>query len=132
VHHRRNARLRRKNRAAQAKAHPDGMKLIRTHEIRLKWTGEKVIVFAEAEGERVEAFGPDVPAALEALAERIRIEGVKLRAPAWAQQYRDGETLKAVCPECGYITTMSDFASVIAYICEGCGAGVDVEPFVDS
>jgi hypothetical protein len=105
------------------------MRLIRTHEIRLKWDGERATAFIQDPEGNLEGYGADVPAALEDLLRRIRAEGVKVWAPAWATQYRDGGRLKAVCPECGYVSEMSDFASVIAYVCEGCGEGVSVEPF---
>ena len=43
----------------------------------------------------------------------------------------EGGVLKAACPECGYVSEMSEFASVIAYVCEGCGEGIDVERFIE-
>ena len=107
------------------------MRLIRTHEIQLKSDGERVMAFIQDAEGNLAGFGEDVPAALEDLVQWIRREGAKVWAPAWAKQYREGETLKAVCPECGYITEMSEFASVIAYICGGCGEGISVEPLVE-
>ena len=67
------------------------MRLIRTHEIQLKWDGEKVTALAKGGGERVEGFGADVPAALEDLVQRIRTGDVRVWAPRWAKQSREGE-----------------------------------------
>jgi hypothetical protein len=44
-----------------------------------------------------------------------------------AKQYRDEGALKAACPECGAVTELTDFAKVMAFVCDHCGAGVDVE-----
>ena len=47
--------------------------------------------------ERMEGFGPDVPAALGDLVQRMRAEQVTAWAPKWAKQYREGGVLKAAC-----------------------------------
>jgi len=37
--------------------------------------------------------------------------------------------VKRACPECGHVIEMGGLDQVIAFLCEGCAAGVDVEPF---
>ena len=49
--------------------------------------------------------------------------------PRAAKQYREGDVVKCACPECCHVSIMSGFDEAIAYVCDGCGAGVDVEPF---
>lgn len=51
------------------------MRLVRAHEVWLKSDGDKVMASAGGGGERVEGFGPDVPAALEDLVRSIRTGG---------------------------------------------------------
>jgi hypothetical protein len=43
-----------------------------------------------------------------------------------AKQYREDGVLKAACPECGGVTEFTHFDKVIAFVCDQCGAGVDV------
>jgi hypothetical protein len=57
---------------------------------------------------------------------------VSVWVPAAAKQYVENGVLKAACPECGAIIEMSDFSRVIAFVCDEYGAGVDVDPEIDS
>jgi len=63
------------------------------------------------------------------LLKRIRSEETTLWVPRAAKQYREGDVVKCACPECCHVSIMSGFDEAIAYVCDGCGAGVDVEPF---
>ena len=47
--------------------------------------------------------------------------------PPAARTFMEDGQLKAECPECGHLTAFGDYGKVIAYVCEGCGLGVDVE-----
>jgi hypothetical protein len=109
------------------------LRLIRAREIRLLWDGNKICALA---GEDLQAgvggFGDDVPAALIDLANRIRREETTIWVPRPARQFIEGGVVKCACPECGNIREMSGFDEVIAYVCDACGAGVDVEPLQDS
>jgi predicted RNA-binding Zn-ribbon protein involved in translation (DUF1610 family) len=48
--------------------------------------------------------------------------------PAAAKGNVENGILKAACPECGAIHEMSEFSRAIAFVCDECGAGVDVGP----
>ena len=48
--------------------------------------------------------------------------------PRPAEQYLEDGVLKAACPECGTVHEMSDFDRANAFVCDECGAGVDVDP----
>jgi hypothetical protein len=108
------------------------LRLIRTREIELFWDGDKICALAGADlQEGVGGYGDDVPAALTDLVSRIRSEETTTWVPRPAKQFREDGVLKCACPECGHITEMSEFDRVIAYVCEGCGSGVDVEPIAE-
>jgi hypothetical protein len=47
--------------------------------------------------------------------------------PLCAKTYIEDGQLKAECPECGHITTFRHFDKMIAYVCEGCGLGINVQ-----
>ena len=76
----------------------------------------------------VSGFGDDVPEALMDLANRIRSEETTIWVSRPAKQFSEGGVLKCACPECGHIRDMGAFDEVIAYVCNECGAGVDVGP----
>jgi len=105
------------------------LRLIRTREIRLLWDGDKICALAGSDlQEGVSGFGDDVPEALEDLVNRIRSEETTLWVPREAKQFIEDGVVKCSCPECGHIKNMGGFDEVIAYVCNECGAGVDVEP----
>jgi hypothetical protein len=109
------------------------MRVIRTGEIRLLWDGNKICALAGSDlQEGVAGFGDDVPEALIDLANRIRSEETTIWVPQSAKQFFEDGVLKCACPECGHIKEMSGFDEVIAYICNNCGAGVDVGPLQEN
>jgi ribosomal protein S27E len=86
------------------------------------------------EGERIQArlaelvgTGDKLPEALRSLASSIEQSELTIWVPSAARTFMDDGQLKAECPECGHVTTFGDYSKVIAYVCEGCGLGVDVE-----
>jgi hypothetical protein len=113
--------------------HSTPLRLIRPREIRLLWDGDKICALAGADlQEGVGGYGDNVPEALTDLVNRIRSEETTIWVPRAAKQFQENGVVKCACPECGYISVMhgehGGFDEVIAYVCEGCGAGVDVEP----
>lgn len=109
------------------------MRLIRTREIGLMWDGDKICALAGDDlQEGIGGFGEDVPSALIDLANRICNEEATVWVPHQGKQFREDGVLKCACPECGHISVMSNFATVIAYVCDECGAGVDVAPFQEN
>ena len=109
------------------------MRMIRTREIRLMWDGNKICALAGSDlQEGVAGFGDDVPEALSDLANRVRGEETTIWVPHPARQFIEDGVVKCACPECGHISEMGGFDEVIAYVCDDCGAGVDVEPLPES
>src|ERR1700693_5173134 len=105
------------------------MRLIRTKEIRLLWDEATLCALAGPDlQEGVSGFGDDVPEALIDLANRIKGEDTTIWVPHPAKQFLDDGVLKCQCPECGHIREMGEFDKVIAYVCNECRAGVDIEP----
>ena len=97
------------------------------------WDGNKICALAGPDlQEGVAGFGDDVPEALIDLASRIRSEDTTIWVPRPARQFIEDGTVKCACPECGHISEMSGFERVIAYVCDNCGAGVDVGPLEES
>ena len=86
------------------------------------------------EGERIQArlaklvgTGDKLPEAFRSLASSIEQSELTIWVPPAARTFMDDGQLKAECPDCGHVTTFGDYSKVIAYVCEGCGLGVDVE-----
>jgi hypothetical protein len=86
------------------------------------------------EGERIQAriddllgTGDKLSDALRDLASAIERSDLTIWVPLAAKTYTEDGQLKAKCPECGYITTFGDYSTMIAYVCDGCGLGIDVE-----
>jgi hypothetical protein len=105
------------------------LRMIRTREIKLMWDGNKICALAGSDlQEGVGGFGDDVPEALIDLANRIRSEETRIWVSQSARQFVEDGVVKCACPECGHIKEMSGFNEVRAYVCNNCGAGVDVEP----
>jgi hypothetical protein len=105
------------------------LRLIRAREIKLMWDGDKICALAGIDlQEGVGGYGDNVPDAPADLVDRIRSEDTTIWVPRPAKQFIEDGAVKCACPECGHISEMSGFAQVIAYVCDECGAGVDVEP----
>ena len=105
------------------------MELVKVHEIRLARKGEQILAVLgfDLNGD-CKAAGATVAEALRNLATEIDRRDITVWVPRPATQYSDGGVLKAACPECGAVHEMGDFARVIAFVCDECGAGVDVDP----
>lgn len=96
------------------------------------WDGNKICAPAGSDlQEGVGGFGEDVPEALTDLVNKIRSEETTIWVPQPAKQFIEEGVVKCACPECGYISVMGGFDEVIAYVCNACGAGVDVGPLQD-
>jgi hypothetical protein len=109
------------------------MRMIRTREIRLVWDGNKICALSGSDlQEGVSGFGDDVPEALIDLANRIQREETTIWVSRPAKQFIEDGIVKCSCPECGHIKEMGGFDEVIAYVCNNCGAGVDVGPLQKS
>jgi len=70
--------------------------------------------------------GSTLSDALRDLANTLESNDVKVWVPRSAKPYTEGGVQKIACPECGAVH-ISDFDHVIAYVCDSCGMGVDVE-----
>jgi hypothetical protein len=66
--------------------------------------------------------------ALRNLVSEIDRRELSVCVPAATKQYVENGVLRAACPECGAIHEMNEFSRVIAFVCDECGAGVDVGP----
>lgn len=105
------------------------MKLIRAQQIRLMWEGDKICALVGTDlQDGVGGFGDTVPEALADLINGLKSEDVTIWVPRPASQFVEDGILKCACPECGHIKEMSGFDEVIAYVCNQCGAGVEVTP----
>jgi len=92
------------------------------------WDGDQVCALAGTDlQEGVGGFGVDVPEALTDLVNRIQSEDTAIWVPRPAKQFIEDGIVKCACPEYGHISEMGGFDEVIAYVCDECGAGVDVE-----
>jgi hypothetical protein len=108
-------------------------RLIRTREIKLTWDGDKVCALAGIDLQAgVGGFGNDAAEALADLVHNLRSEDTTIWVPRPAKQFVEDGILKCACPECGYISEMGEFEKVIAYVCDQCGNGVEVEPWLES
>jgi hypothetical protein len=103
-------------------------KIIRASEVQPFWDGNQVCaqVGPDLQGGNG-GFGDTAEEALLDLVARLREGGETLWVPHWAKAYLENDTLKAQCPECGFVTTMSDWARVYAFVCENCGNGTRVD-----
>ena len=72
-------------------------------------------------------FGETVPQAPRDLAAKIEKRDITVWVRRPAKQYREEGVRKAACPECGAVTEFTEFAEMMAFVCDQCGAGVDVE-----
>jgi hypothetical protein len=105
------------------------MELIKAREVRLTRKDEQTIAVLGFDlGGGCRGLGAAVPEALRNLAAEIERRKLSVWVPAPAKQHREDGVLKAACPECGAVHEMGDFARVIAFVCDECGAGVDVDP----
>jgi hypothetical protein len=71
-------------------------------------------------------YGSTLAEALRDLANMLDKLELKVWVPKPAKPYREDGVLKVACPECGAIKE-SDFEQVIAFVCDSCGLGIDVE-----
>jgi hypothetical protein len=103
--------------------------ILRARHIELTWAGELIRAHIGLDPMMgIDGFGSTVPDALHDLANRIeRDRAFSIWVPRKAKQYVEGGMLKTNCPECGHTHEMPEFDSIIAYVCDACGAGVDVE-----
>src|SRR5947208_1466712 len=108
------------------------MELLRARDIQLMWDGDQICALVGIDLVKgVGGFGSTVPEALRDLASQIeRQREIEIWVPQKATQYVEDGVLKSACPECGHVHVMSDYDEVIAYVCDECGAGVDVLPRV--
>jgi hypothetical protein len=104
------------------------MELVRENLIRVTWKHDRICAMLGIEFHPDHAgIGETVPQALRDLAAKIEKQDITVWVRRPAKQYRDEGALKAACPECGAVTEFTDFAKVMAFVCDHCGAGVDVE-----
>jgi hypothetical protein len=104
------------------------MELVRENLIRLTWRGDRICAMLGIEFHDGRAgFGMTVPEALRNLAATIEEQAITVWVRRPATQYREQGVLKAACPECGAVKEFTEFATVIAFVCDECGAAVDVE-----
>jgi hypothetical protein len=106
----------------------EAMELVRENLIRLTWKEERICAMLGIQHHQGRAgYGATVPEALRDLAANIENQDITVWVRRPAKPLREDGMLKAACPECGEITEFTDFAEVIAFVCDECGAGVDVE-----
>ena len=102
------------------------MELLRVHQIQLLWDADRICArLGYGNKEYPTGFGSKVPEALRDLANTIEKVGLKVWVPRAAKPYMEAGIQKIACPECGAVHT-SAFDHVIAFVCDDCGAGVDV------
>lgn len=106
--------------------------MVKAREIRLARKDDQIVAVLGFDlAGSCRAFGANTQDALRNLASEIDQREISVWVPAAAKQYVESGVLKAACPECGAIHEMGDFARVIAFVCDECGAGVDVDPECD-
>lgn len=111
----------------------EAVKLIRARFIRLLWDGNKICALVGDDLQSgVAGFGDDVSEALLDLVNKIRVEQITVWVSRPAKQFRENGITKCICPECGHVSEMGGLDEVIAYVCDECGSGVDVEPFAET
>ena len=103
------------------------MDLLRVRRIQLLWNTNQICArLGLGDRDYPAGFGETVPEALRNLANAIESRDLKVWVPRAAKPYTEDGVQKIACPECGAIHA-SDFDHVIAFVCDECGAGVDVE-----
>jgi hypothetical protein len=103
------------------------MELLRVRQIQLLWKADQICArLGLGDRDYPAGFGATVPEALRNLAASIESHDVKVWVPRSAKPYKEDDVEKIACPECGAVHA-SDFDHVIAFVCNECGAGVDVE-----
>ena len=106
----------------------EAMELVRENLIRLTWKDDRICAMLGIEFHPDHAgFGETVPQAPRDLAAKIEKRDITVWVRRPAKQYREEGVRKAACPECGAVTEFTEFAKVMAFVCDHCGAGVDVE-----
>jgi endogenous inhibitor of DNA gyrase (YacG/DUF329 family) len=105
------------------------MTILRAREIRLTVSNEQIrAIVGDTSAQRCTGSGATVTDALRDLAGKLeQWKDVQVWVPHPAKQYREGGVLKADCPECGRTKVFTHFDRVIAFVCDGCGYGVDVD-----
>ena len=103
------------------------MELLRVHQIQLMWKANRICArLGYGDKNWPAGDGSTVPEALRNLADVIEGLDLKVWVPKSAKPYLEDGVLKVTCPECGAVHA-SDFEHVIAFVCDQCGLGVDVE-----
>jgi len=103
------------------------MELLRAQMVQLTWKEERVCAkLGFFEKDYPAGYGSNAAEALRDLARAIEESGAKVWVPQSAKPYIEDGVQKVRCPECGDVH-VSDFDQVLAYVCDACGAGVDVE-----
>ncbi len=113
------------------------MEIVRAQMVRLRREGDQVCALIGLDlVAGLAGYGFTPQDALRDLADQIeeRAHEVTVWVPRPAVQYRENtvSSLKAACPECGSVKEFSHFDRVIAYVCDACGAGNDVQGLDDS
>jgi hypothetical protein len=105
-----------------ADAEPDSP-LRRVYTVDLRREGERI----QARIQDIQGTGDKLPDALRDLAGAIERSDLTIWVPPSAKTYTEDGQLKAQCPECGHVTTFRYFDGIVAYVCEGCGLGINVQ-----
>ena len=103
------------------------MEILRTSQIQLLWQDERIcarVGFFDKDAPA--GVGDSVPEALRALASALETAAVTVWVPRPAKVVTEDGQQKLTCPECG-ATHTSDMEKVLAFVCDECGHGVEVE-----
>jgi hypothetical protein len=103
------------------------MEILRANQVQLLWRDGRICA-------RVGFFATDAPAgvgdtlpeALRELAAALETSTVTVWVPQPAKVVVEDGQQKLTCPECG-ATHVSGMDKVLAFVCDNCGSGVDVE-----
>jgi hypothetical protein len=103
------------------------MELLGVHQLQLMWKADGICARLGCGDRNLPAgHGSTLPEALRDLANVLDSVDLKVWVPKSAKPYVEDGACKVTCPECGAVHT-SDFEHVIAFVCNNCGLGVDVE-----
>lgn len=103
------------------------MELVRVHQIQLLRRADRICArLGYSDKDYPAGFGITLPQALRDLADTLEQLDFQVWVPRPAKPYNEDGTQKIACPKCDAVHA-SDFDHVIAFVCDECGAEVDVE-----
>jgi hypothetical protein len=103
------------------------MEILRTSQIQLLWKDGRICARAGFFAKGAPAgVGDTLPEALRALAAALETAPITVWIPRPAKAVIEDGHQKLTCPECG-AEHLSGMDKVLAFVCDECGHGVEVE-----